>query len=83
MSAPTWHLDWDLLFGRNLLIGTPEYVVEKLEELQETIGLQELMTYMAMPYILHSKVMRSIDLFADKVMPHFQKAASPQPIPAS
>ena len=80
---PHMALDWDLLFGRNLLIGSPEYVVEKLEELQETIGLQELMTYMAMPYIAHSKVMRSIDLFADKVMPHFQKAASPQPIPAS
>ena len=44
-------LDWDLLFNRNLLIGSPEYVVEKLEELQESIGLQELMTYMAMPYI--------------------------------
>ena len=80
---PDMALDWDLLFGRNLLIGSPEYVVEKLEELQETIGLQELMTYMAMPYIPHSKVMRSIELFADKVLPHFQKAAAPQPIHAS
>ena len=80
---PDMALDWDLLFGRNLLIGSPEYIVEKLEELQETIGLQELMTYMAMPYIPHSKVMRSIELFADKVLPHFQKAATPQPIHAS
>ena len=32
---------------------------------------------MAMPYIPHSKVMRSINLFAEKVMPHFQKAATP------
>ena len=79
---PDMTLDWDLLFDRNLLIGSPEHVVEKLEELQESIGLQELMTYMAMPYIPHSKVMRSIQLFAERVMPHFQKAAA-HPVPAS
>lgn len=67
-------LDWDLLFDRNLLIGTPDYVAEKLHEMKELIGLDYLMTYMSMPWIPHDKVMRSIDLFGSKVLPQFKKA---------
>ena len=69
---PGMELDWDLLFNRNLLVGSPEYVSEKIHEMREQIGLQYLMTYTAMPYIPHHKVMRSIDLFATKVMPNFK-----------
>ncbi|MFQ5933577.1 MAG: LLM class flavin-dependent oxidoreductase, partial [Dehalococcoidia bacterium] len=72
--TPEMKLDWDLLFHRNLLIGSPEYVVEKIQELQEIVGVKYLLTYTTLPWIPHSKVMRSIELFASKVMPLVEKA---------
>lgn len=67
----------NLLFDRNLLIGSPEYVAEVIQELREVAGVDYLMTYTSMPWIPHEKVMRSIDLFASKVIPQLNKGSSP------
>lgn len=64
-------LDYDFLAERNLLVGTPEYVAEKVHELQEELNLQDLMLWTTHPGLEHRKAMRSFELFAEKVMPQF------------
>jgi alkanesulfonate monooxygenase SsuD/methylene tetrahydromethanopterin reductase-like flavin-dependent oxidoreductase (luciferase family) len=64
-------LDYDFLAERNLLVGTPEYVAEKVQELREELGLQDLMLWTTHPGLEHRKAMRSFELFAEKVMPQF------------
>lgn len=64
-------LDYDFLAERNLLVGTPEYVAEKVHELRDELGLQDLMLWTTHPGLEHRKAMRSFELFAEKVMPDF------------
>tara|TARA_B100000579_G_scaffold421032_1_gene421379 strand:+ start:416 stop:1588 length:1173 start_codon:yes stop_codon:yes gene_type:complete len=69
-------LNYDFLHKRNMLFGTPEYVVEKIKELQSELNLQNLQVWSNMPGVKHEDAMRSIKLFNDEVMPkiNFGKA---------
>jgi alkanesulfonate monooxygenase SsuD/methylene tetrahydromethanopterin reductase-like flavin-dependent oxidoreductase (luciferase family) len=64
-------LDYDFLAERNLLVGTPEYVAEKVQELRDELGVEDLMLWTTHPGLEHRKAMRSFELFAEKVMPQF------------
>jgi alkanesulfonate monooxygenase SsuD/methylene tetrahydromethanopterin reductase-like flavin-dependent oxidoreductase (luciferase family) len=64
-------LTYEFLHPRNMLFGTPEYVAEKIEELQDELGLQHLQVWSNFPGVPHDKVMNSVKLFTDKVMPRF------------
>ncbi|MCY4392000.1 MAG: LLM class flavin-dependent oxidoreductase [Chloroflexi bacterium] len=62
-------LDWDFLEPRSLLVGSPEDVVGKIEELREVCHLEYLLvefTHMGMPL---AKSLRNLELFASRVMP--------------
>lgn len=72
-------LDYDFLADRNLLVGTPEYVAEKVHELRDELGLQDLLLWTTHPGLEHRKAMRSFELFAEKVMPQFGTAQSGTP----
>ena len=64
-------LDWDFLEPRTLLVGSPENVVERIQELQEVCSLDYLLvefTHMGIPL---SKTLRNLETFATKVMPRF------------
>ena len=64
-------LDWDFLEPRTLLVGSPDNVVEKVQELQEVCNLDYLLvefTHMGMPL---SKSLKNLENFAAKVMPRF------------
>ena len=64
-------LDWDFLEPRTLLVGSPENVVEKIQELQEVCNLDYLLvefTHMGIPL---SKTLKNLEAFATKVMPRF------------
>ena len=64
-------LDWDFLEPRTLLVGSPENVVERVQELQEVCNLDYLLvefTHMGMPL---GKTLRNLETFATKVMPRF------------
>ena len=68
---PDVNLDWDFLEPRTLLVGSPENVVEKIQELQEVCNLDYLLvefTHMGIPL---SKTLRNLETFATKVMPRF------------
>jgi len=65
-------LSYDFLHKRNMLFGTPEYVIEKIEELQSELNLQYLQVWSSFPGVKHEHSMLSIKLFTEKVMPHFK-----------
>ena len=66
-------LTYDWLHPRNLLFGTPDYVAEKITELQEELNLQHLLLWSNQPGQSHANVMRSLELFNTEVLPRFKK----------
>ena len=67
-------LNYDFLHKRNMLFGTPDYVVEKIKELQSELNLQNLHVWSSMPGVKHEDAMRSIKLFNDEVIPKINLA---------
>ncbi len=65
-------LSYDFLHKRNMLFGTPEYVIEKIKELKSELNLQNLQVWSNFPGVKHEHSMKSIKLFTEKVMPHFK-----------
>ena len=64
-------LSYDFLHARNQLVGTPDFVAEKIAELREELNLEHLMLWTTHPGLEHAKAMRSLELFSEKVMPQF------------
>ena len=52
-----------------MLFGTPEYVINKIKELQSELGLKNLLVWSNFPGVKHEDAMRSIKLFNDEVIP--------------
>jgi len=67
-------LNYDFLHKRNMLFGTPDYVVKKIKELQAELNLQNLLVWSSMPGVKHEDAMRSIKLFNDEVIPKINLA---------
>ena len=65
-------LSYDFLHKRNMLFGTPEYVIEKIKELRSVLNIQNLQVWSNFPGVKHEHCMKSIKLFTEKVMPHFK-----------
>ena len=65
-------LNYEFLHKRNLLFGTPEFVIEKIKELQQELNLQNLQVWSNFPGIKHEDCMRSIKLFTEEVIPNIQ-----------
>jgi alkanesulfonate monooxygenase SsuD/methylene tetrahydromethanopterin reductase-like flavin-dependent oxidoreductase (luciferase family) len=68
-------LSYDELAATTLLHGSPATVIAKLRELQHKTGLTSLLLHYP-PYYGHDNAMRSLRLFAEKVMPEFRPPAS-------
>ncbi|MCY4530437.1 MAG: LLM class flavin-dependent oxidoreductase [Chloroflexi bacterium] len=68
---PDVKLDWDFLEPRTLLVGSPENVVERVQELQEVCNLGYLLVEFTHIGIPLSKTLKNLETFATKVMPHF------------
>ncbi len=62
-------LNYEFLHKRNMLFGTPDYVIEKIEELKSELNLKNLLVWSNFPGIKHEDCMKSIKLFNDKVIP--------------
>ena len=68
---PEVKLDWDFLEPRTLLVGSPDNVAEKIQELQEVCNLGYLLVEFAHSGIPQRKILRNLEHFATKVMPRF------------
>ena len=64
-------LDWDFLEPRTLLVGSPENVVEKIEELREVCNLDYLLVEFTHHGLPLRKSLGNLENFATKVMPRF------------
>ncbi len=77
-------LTFEFVEDRSLLFGTPEQILDKIEEIQEELSMEQLLinsTWLDMPYELS---MRSMRLFTEKVLPKVRRgsrAAVAAPLP--
>lgn len=58
--------------GRRDLTGTPEEVIERIHELREHFGADEIMCTMLGRALSRDDILRSIRLMADKVIPRIR-----------
>ena len=69
----TARMPYDTILKQRLLYGTPEAVVERLQEYQETLGITGVVLEMnyggRIPY---ERVINSLRLLTDKVLPKFK-----------
>lgn len=63
--------DPDFLY-KDWFFGTPEIVAEKIYRMTQYTGVSYLNCTFNLGQIPHAKIMRSMELFATKVMPHFR-----------
>ena len=68
---PEVKLDWDFLEPRTLLVGSPENVTEKVQELQEVCNLDYLLVEFTHPGMPLKRSLKNLENFATKVMPRF------------
>ena len=67
-------LGWDFLEPRTLLVGSPDHVAEKIQELREVCSLECLLVEFAHGGIPQRKILRNLENFATRVMPRFTGA---------
>lgn len=53
-------------------VGEPDGLIGEIERLYDETGLQHLICWMRFGALAHEKVLRSLELFADHVMPRFR-----------
>jgi len=68
-------LDYDFV-QRSVLVGSPEEVIDRIEELREVSGVEQILINSSWEGIPHELTMRSMKLFADKVLPKVQGTTS-------
>ncbi len=65
---------FDFLLKRDMLwVGTPDFVTEKIERLRSELNCRHVTLWPNPGYIPFSKVLRGMELFAERVIPHFEK----------
>lgn len=71
------HLDYDhFLKSGNALIGSPEKVIKDIQRYKEETGLKNIILWMNIGGQPQKQVLKSMELFAEKVLPHFTEKSS-------
>ena len=83
IAHKVWNdLDADTLADRAVVIaGDPDTCIEALKK-HEATGIDQMMIMMQTETIPHEKVMRSIELFGEHVLPEFKRSEEPAATPA-
>ncbi len=71
-------LSYEFLHERNMLFGTVDYIINKIEEMQTELNLQNLKVWSNFPGVKHEDCMKSIKLFTEKIIPHFKSKTKSQ-----
>ena len=69
-------LDWDFLWNRCLIAGSPENVVEQIQELEEISGVGTIAASIPHEGLAQDKVLRCIELLSERVIPEVQKKST-------
>ena len=67
-------VSFDFLQGRNMIAGTPDYVADKLLELEEITRIGTLIAGVGTYELSQKKLLRCLDLMAERVIPQVQGA---------
>ena len=74
-QTPEMKLDFDFVQNRSMICGTPEYVADKILELEDITGIQTVLAGIGTVGLPQKKLLRCLDLFSDKVMPRINEGA--------
>ena len=66
------HVTFEQMYPNLVLCGDPAQCVERVGILQEELGVTHLQMYMDLGGLDHGELMRSMERFATKVIPHFR-----------
>jgi len=55
-----------------MLFGNPDSVARKIEWMREELGVNYVMCWMNMGGLEHERVLKSMELFSQEVMPRFR-----------
>ena len=73
-------VDWDTLLEREAVIcGPPDHVTQRLHEFQQSYGFTDVLCWTRLGGLDHRKVLRSMELMRDKVIPHLRDSDPPPP----
>lgn len=79
-AARLGRMRYDEILEQLVVYGTPEAVTERLLKLREALGYSMLSVWMNVGgQISHERVLGSMRLFAERVMPRLRLAAAPSP----
>ena len=63
-------LEWDMVVQSGAVVcGTPDQVAERIAEIHELCGITHYLAWTRIGGLAHKKVLRSMELMRDKVMP--------------
>ena len=72
--TPDMALDWDFLWNRCLIAGSPDNVIEQIQELEEIAGIGTLAASIPHEGLAQDKVLKCIELLNERVIPEIQKS---------
>jgi alkanesulfonate monooxygenase SsuD/methylene tetrahydromethanopterin reductase-like flavin-dependent oxidoreductase (luciferase family) len=72
-------LRYDYLPEHGINVGTPDQVIERIKILQQEAGVNYYIGWFNFGGMPNDKVLRSMELFANEVMPAFQRDGLPSP----
>ena len=73
-------MSWEQLLERDAVIcGEPDYVAEKLHAAQQVFGFTDILCWTRLGGLDHRKVLRSMELMQDKVIPKLRQSSPPPP----
>ena len=69
-------ITYEVLYSeRPTVIGDPDEVIRRIENLNRTLGVDEFVSFVNFGGMEHQRTLKSMELFAKYVMPHFRNAA--------
>ena len=63
------------LYNGNITVGSPSEVRDRLVEVVETVGVEEIAIEMGFPGMLEDTVSRQIEMFAEHVRPALERVS--------
>jgi alkanesulfonate monooxygenase SsuD/methylene tetrahydromethanopterin reductase-like flavin-dependent oxidoreductase (luciferase family) len=62
-----------------VICGSPDHVTQRLHEFQQSYGFTDVLCWTRLGGLDHRKVLRSMELMRDKVIPHLRDSDPPPP----
>ena len=74
LSDEDRNLDWFDFFQKYemLFIGSPDFVAERIDKFRSELNCQHVTLWPNPGFVSYEKVRRGIELFAERVIPHFE-----------